>query len=55
VRRWLGDIPPLVRDDADPLGTDYLATHVPPLEETPRGYEPFRKKQDSCVTVLLTP
>ena len=55
VRRWVDDILPLVLDDADPLGTEDLATHVLPLQDAPRGYEIFQKKQDSCIKVLLTP
>jgi threonine dehydrogenase-like Zn-dependent dehydrogenase len=55
VKRWIDDILPLVLDDADPLGTKDLATHVLPLDEAPRGYEMFQKKQDSCIKVLLTP
>ncbi|HEV7657458.1 MAG TPA: zinc-binding dehydrogenase, partial [Mycobacteriales bacterium] len=55
VRRWIDDILPLVLDDADPLGTEDLATHVLPLDEAPRAYEMFQKKQDSCIKVLLTP
>jgi threonine dehydrogenase-like Zn-dependent dehydrogenase len=55
VRRWIDDILPLVLDDADPLGTEDLATHVLPLEEAPHGYEIFQRKEDNCVKVLLTP
>jgi threonine dehydrogenase-like Zn-dependent dehydrogenase len=55
VKRWVDDILPLVLDDADPLGTQDLATHVLPLEEAAHGYEIFQKKQDNCVKVLLTP
>ena len=55
VKRWIDDIMPLVLDDADPLGTEDLATHVLPLEEAAHGYEIFQKKQDQCIKVLLTP
>jgi threonine dehydrogenase-like Zn-dependent dehydrogenase len=55
VKRWIDDILPLVLDDADPLGTEDLATHVLPLEEAPHGYEIFQRKEDNCVKVLLTP
>jgi threonine dehydrogenase-like Zn-dependent dehydrogenase len=55
VKRWIDDILPLVLDDADPLGTEDLATHVLPLEEAPHGYEIFQRKEDSCVKVLLAP
>ena len=55
VKRWVDDILPLVLDDADPLGTEHLATHVLPLEQAPEGYAMFQQKQDNCVKVLLTP
>ena len=55
VRRWTDDILPLVLDDTDPLGTLDLTTHRLPLEEAPRAYEMFQKKQDGCVKVVLQP
>ena len=55
VKRWIDDILPLVLDDADPLGTADLATHRLPLEQGPRGYEMFQKKQDGAVKVVLQP
>ena len=55
VKRWIDDIMPLVLDDADPLGTEDLATHVLPLEEAAHGYDILQKKQDQCIKVLLTP
>jgi threonine dehydrogenase-like Zn-dependent dehydrogenase len=54
VRRWLEDLLPLLGDD-DPLGLDTFATHHLPLEEAPRGYEVFQKKQDGVVKILLQP
>ncbi len=54
VRRWVDDIMPLLLD-GDPLGVDGFATHHLPLEEGPRGYEIFQKKQDGAVKVLLKP
>ncbi len=54
VRRWTGEILPLLTDE-DPLGTEDLATHTLPLDEAPRGYEIFQKKQDGAVKVVLTP
>jgi threonine dehydrogenase-like Zn-dependent dehydrogenase len=54
VRRWLEDLLPLLGDD-DPLGLDSFATHRLPLEEAPRGYEIFQKKQDGAVKILLQP
>lgn len=42
----------IVRGDVDP---SYLVTHRMPLEEGPRGYELFRKKEDGCVRVVFDP
>jgi len=55
VKRWIPDLLPLVSDDADPLGTEDLATHILSLDEAPRGYEIFQKKEDGAVKVLLRP
>jgi threonine dehydrogenase-like Zn-dependent dehydrogenase len=46
---------PLVSRDDDPLGTGDLATHVLPLDEAPRGYEIFQKKDDGAIKVVLEP
>jgi threonine dehydrogenase-like Zn-dependent dehydrogenase len=54
VRRWVDDILPLLTD-ADPLGTDSFATHRMPLDEAPKAYEIFQKKQDGAVKILLNP
>jgi threonine dehydrogenase-like Zn-dependent dehydrogenase len=54
VKRWVEDILPLL-DDEDPLGVEDLATHHLPLEEAPRAYEDFQKKQDGAIKVLLKP
>jgi threonine dehydrogenase-like Zn-dependent dehydrogenase len=55
VRRWVDEIMPLVTDDADPLGTEDLATHRLPLDEAPHGYEIFQQKRDGAIKVLLKP
>jgi threonine dehydrogenase-like Zn-dependent dehydrogenase len=55
VKRWVGDILPLLTGDDDPLGVEDLATHRLPLEQAPRGYEIFQKKQDGAIKVLLQP
>jgi threonine dehydrogenase-like Zn-dependent dehydrogenase len=55
VKRWVDDIMPLVLDDADPLGTERLATHLLPLDEAPHGYEIFQKKQDGAIKIVLKP
>jgi threonine dehydrogenase-like Zn-dependent dehydrogenase len=55
VRRWIDDLMPLVQDDADPLGVEQLATHRLPLDDAPRAYQIFQKKQDGAIKILLTP
>ena len=40
------------RGELDP---SYLVTHTMSLEEAPRGYELFKKKQDGCVRVVFKP
>jgi threonine dehydrogenase-like Zn-dependent dehydrogenase len=55
VRRWIPDILPLLTGDGDPLGVDDYATHHLPLEEAPRAYEIFQKKQDNAFKILLKP
>lgn len=55
VRRWTGDLMSLLSGDDDPLGTEDLCTHRLPLDEAPRGYEIFQKKQDGAIKVVLQP
>jgi threonine dehydrogenase-like Zn-dependent dehydrogenase len=55
VRAWTDELLPLVSDDSDPLGTEDLATHRLPLDEAPRGYEIFQKKQDRAIKIVLKP
>jgi threonine dehydrogenase-like Zn-dependent dehydrogenase len=55
VKRWIPDLLPLAVDEADPLGTEDLATHVLPLDDAPHGYEIFRNKEDGAIKVLLRP
>jgi threonine dehydrogenase-like Zn-dependent dehydrogenase len=54
VKRWVHDILPLLTD-GDPLGAESFATHRLPLEQAPRGYEIFQKKQEGAVKILLRP
>jgi threonine dehydrogenase-like Zn-dependent dehydrogenase len=54
VRRWVDDILPLLMD-GDPLGSEDFATHRLPLEDGPRAYEMFQKKQDGAIKVVLEP
>jgi threonine dehydrogenase-like Zn-dependent dehydrogenase len=55
VKRWIGDILPLVTDDDDPLGTEDFATHKLPLSEAPEAYETFQKKDDDAIKVVFQP
>jgi threonine dehydrogenase-like Zn-dependent dehydrogenase len=55
VKRWIGDILPLLEGDEDPLGVDGLATHHVPLADAPHAYEIFQKKEDGAIKVLLQP
>ncbi len=55
VRRWIGDLMPIVSDHSDPLGVMQFATHHLPLEDAAHGYEIFRDKADGCLKVVLQP
>ena len=55
VRRWIDEIMPFLESDEDPLGVDEFATHRVPLDDAPRAYEMFQKKDDGAVKVLLKP
>jgi threonine dehydrogenase-like Zn-dependent dehydrogenase len=55
VRRWTEDIMPLLTEDGDPLGTEDFATHKVPLEQAPKAYEMFQKKENGAIKVLLQP
>ena len=54
VRRWVGDILPLLTDE-DPLATDDLATHFLPLDEAPSAYKTFQEKRDGAIKIVLQP
>ena len=55
VKRWIDDLMPLVTADDDPLGVESFATHRVPLDEAPRAYEIFQKKEDNAFKILLQP
>ena len=55
VRRWIDDVLPLVSDPADPLGVLDLRTHRMSLEDGPRAYELFQKKDDGAIKIILDP
>lgn len=54
VRQWTDKILPLLSDE-DPLGTADFITHKLPLEEAPRAYEMFQKKQDGAIKIIFQP
>ncbi|MEJ7629947.1 MAG: zinc-dependent alcohol dehydrogenase [Nocardioidaceae bacterium] len=54
VKRWVGDILPLLTDD-DPLGVEGFATHHLSLDDAPQAYETFQKKEDDMVKVVMNP
>jgi threonine dehydrogenase-like Zn-dependent dehydrogenase len=54
VRRWTGDILPLLMD-GDPLGVEGFATHHVPLADAPQAYETFQKKEDGAFKVVFRP
>ncbi|HEY5820327.1 MAG TPA: zinc-dependent alcohol dehydrogenase [Propionibacteriaceae bacterium] len=54
VKKWVGDIMPLLGDD-DPLGLDTFATHRLPLSEAPHAYDIFQKKTDGAIKIMLKP
>jgi threonine dehydrogenase-like Zn-dependent dehydrogenase len=54
VKRWVGDIMPLLMD-GDPLDAEGFATHKLPLAEAPNAYEMFQKKEDGAIKILLKP
>jgi threonine dehydrogenase-like Zn-dependent dehydrogenase len=55
VKRWTPEILPLLDQDDDVLGTEDLATHHLPLEDAPRAYEIFQKKEEGAIKVVLNP
>ncbi|OEJ97541.1 zinc-dependent alcohol dehydrogenase [Streptomyces thermolilacinus] len=54
VRRWTGEILPLLTDD-DPLGVDTFATHHVPLSDAPHAYRMFQHKEDGVSKVVMRP
>jgi threonine dehydrogenase-like Zn-dependent dehydrogenase len=55
VRKWTDEILPLVTDDADPLGTEDLASHKIGIEDVPEAYEKFQKKEDGAIKYVIQP
>jgi threonine dehydrogenase-like Zn-dependent dehydrogenase len=55
VKCWIPSIMPLLQDESDPLDVEGLATHHLPLDQAPRAYEMFQKKEDGVVKVVFNP
>lgn len=55
VRRWSGEILPLLTTGRDHLGTEDLKTHTLPLTDAPHGYDIFQKKEDGAIKCVLKP
>ena len=55
VHRWFDDILPLAEADDDPLGLGDFATHRAPLADAAELYDPFKRKDEGCVKVVLRP
>jgi threonine dehydrogenase-like Zn-dependent dehydrogenase len=54
VKRWAPDIMPLLMD-GDPLDVEHFASHRVSLDEGPRAYEQFQKKEDGAFKFVLQP
>lgn len=55
VKRWIDEIMPLVQDEADPLGTEDMATHHLSLDEAPQAYADFQAKADGMIKAVFRP
>jgi threonine dehydrogenase-like Zn-dependent dehydrogenase len=55
VKRWIPELMPLLEAEGDPLDVEGLATHHLPLDQAPRAYEMFQKKEDGVVKVVFQP
>ncbi|MGN6256448.1 MAG: zinc-dependent alcohol dehydrogenase [Solirubrobacterales bacterium] len=55
VKKWIDEIMPLVTDEADPLGTEDLASHKIGIDEVPDAYEKFQKKKDGAIKFVIQP
>lgn len=55
VKRWIDQIMPYLLEDADPLGTEDMASHYLPLDDARHGYEIFQHKREGCTKVILQP
>lgn len=55
VRHWTDALLGVLSQDDDVLGVEHFATHRLPLEEAPRAYAGFQKKEDGMVKVVFRP
>jgi threonine dehydrogenase-like Zn-dependent dehydrogenase len=55
VKRWIGEIMPLLTGEGDPLGTESFATHHVPLDDAPEAYKNFQTKADGTFKVVFKP
>jgi threonine dehydrogenase-like Zn-dependent dehydrogenase len=56
VKRWSNDILELLKKRGeDAFGVDEFATHHLKLDEAPRAYDIFQKKEDGAVKIVLQP
>ena len=53
VQRYMK--PLLERIEKDEIDPSFVITHRMSLDDAPKGYQIFLKKQDECVKVVLTP
>lgn len=53
VQRYMK--PLLAKIEAGEIDPTFLITHRLPLEDAPRAYEIFKRKQENCIKVVMTP
>lgn len=55
VRHWTDALMSVLSRDEDVLGVEGFATHRLPLEDAPRAYDIFQRKDDGMVKTIFTP
>jgi threonine dehydrogenase-like Zn-dependent dehydrogenase len=53
VQKYVPELLKLIEDGA--IDPSFVITHRLPLEDAPRAYEIFKKKEDNCIKVVLKP
>lgn len=53
VQRYMK--PLLAKIESGEIDPTFLITHRLPLEDAPRAYEIFKRKQENCIKVVMTP